>query len=304
MAKPKLVIMAAGLGSRYGGLKQISPVDDEGHIIIDFSIYDAVRAGFESIVCIIKPELERDFREAIGDRLAPFVKIGYAYQVLDMLPEGFRLPEGREKPWGTGHAVLCAKDLIDGPFAAINADDFYGRGAFQAIYDFLVQPGDAREHAMVGYRLENTLTENGYVSRGCCKVGADGYLSEIIERVRIEPREGGAAFTEDDGHTYTFLPADTVVSMNLWGFKPSILTEGEARFKAFLAERLIKDPLRCEYYLPGIPNAVIAEGRGRVRVLPTAEKWFGITYPGDMAAVREAIAEKKRAGEYPARLWN
>ena len=191
MAKPKLVIMAAGLGSRYGGLKQISPVDDEGHLIIDFSIYDAVRAGFESVVCIVKPELERDFREAIGDRLAPFVKVEYAFQTLHMLPEGFSLPEGREKPWGTGHAVLCAKEFIDGPFSAINADDFYGRTAFRAIYDFLVAPGDEREHAMVGYRLENTLTENGYVSRGCCKVGADGYLSEIIERVRIEPREGG-----------------------------------------------------------------------------------------------------------------
>ncbi len=303
MQKPTLVIMAAGLGSRYGGLKQIAPVDDAGHAIIDFSIFDAVRAGFGRVVCIIKPENERDFREVIGRRIENHVDMQYAFQSMEILPKGFCVPEGRVKPWGTGHAVLCARAYLDGSFAVINADDFYGRTAFQAICDFLTAPGDACEHAMVGYRLANTLTENGSVSRGVCQVREDGYLQQIVERTRIEAHGGGAAYTEDGGKTFVPLPAQTTVSMNLWGFRPSILPELERGFARFLAETLPSNPLRAEYYLPSVPDALIHAGKARVRVLSTAERWFGITYPDDMAMVRAAIAAKKDGGEYPEHLW-
>lgn len=303
MSKPKLVVMAAGMGSRYGGLKQIAPVDDAGHVIIDFSIYDAIRAGFGGVVFIIKPELEKDFRNTIGARVAAHIRVEYAHQTLDRLPEGFVVPKGRVKPWGTGHAVLCARSCIDGPFAVINADDFYGRTAFSTIHDFLTSSGDANEHAMVGYRLCNTLTENGSVSRGVCKVGEDGYLRGIVERTRIEARPGGAAFTEDDGRTYVPLPAEAVTSMNLWGFRPSILTAMERRFALFLENSMPVNPLRSEFYLPSVPDELIHAGEARVRVLSTDERWFGVTYPGDMDAVRAAIAEKKARGEYPKHLW-
>ena len=303
MIAPKLVIMAAGMGSRFGGLKQITPVDDAGHVIVDFSIFDALRAGFGGVIFIVKPELEADFRAVIGDRVGKCIPVEYAHQTLEALPAGFAVPEDRQKPWGTGHAVLCARDFISGPFAVINADDFYGRTAFQAIHDFLVAPGDAREHAMVAYCLRNTLTENGSVSRGVCRVDANGYLSGITERTRIEKRGNGAAFTEDGGQTWQPLTGDEVVSMNLWGFKRNILPEMEARFCAFLRDEMPLEPMRREFYLPGVPDALIREGKARVRVLSTTERWFGVTYPGDMEAVRAAIAAKKASGEYPVQLW-
>ena len=300
MNKPTLVIMAAGMGSRFGGCKQITPVDDAGHVIIDFSIYDAVRAGFGKVVCIIKPEMEADFRAAIGDRIAPFVDLVYAYQCLDMLPAGYTVPEGRTKPWGTGHAVLCAADKIDGPFAVINADDFYGYGAFKAACDFLNGDNADNAHAMVGYRVENTLTENGSVSRGVCSV-ENGLLTGVVERTKIVPREGGAAFIEDDGET--FLPAGTLVSMNLWAFQHSMLDELKARFAAYLDENVPVNPLKCEYFLPLVPNALIRENVGSVRVLETEERWFGVTYHDDLANVQAAIKSKKDSGEYPEYLW-
>ena len=300
MNKPTLVIMAAGMGSRFGGCKQITPVDDAGHVIIDFSIYDAVRAGFGRVVCIIKPEMEADFRAAIGDRIAPFVELKYAYQQIDMLPDGYSVPEGRVKPWGTGHAVLCAAGCIDGPFAVINADDFYGRGAFQAACDFLSAPHAPNEHAMVAYRVENTLTENGSVSRGVCSA-ENGLLTGVVERTKIVPRPGGAAFIEDDSET--FLPNGTPVSMNLWAFQHSILDELKNRFTAYLDENLPKNPMKCEYFLPLIPNALIHEGTGSVRVLDTDERWFGVTYHDDLAKVRAAIREMKQKGLYPEKLW-
>lgn len=300
MNKPTLVIMAAGMGSRFGGCKQITPVDDAGHVIIDYSIYDAVRAGFGRVVCIIKPEMEADFRAAIGDRIAPFVELKYAYQQIDMLPDGYSVPEGRVKPWGTGHAVLCAADCIDGPFAVINADDFYGRGAFQAACDFLSAPHAPNEHAMVAYRVENTLTENGSVSRGVCSA-ENGLLTGVVERTKIVPRPGGAAFIEDE--TETFLPNGTPVSMNLWAFQHSILDELKNRFTAYLDENLPKNPLKCEYFLPLIPNALIHEGTGSVRVLDTDERWFGVTYHDDLAKVQAAIREMKQNGLYPDHLW-
>ena len=303
MAAPKLVVMAAGMGSRFGGLKQIAPVDDAGHVIVDFSIYDALRAGFGGVVFIVKPEMEADFRATIGARVGERAPVEYAHQSLDALPRGFSVPEGRQKPWGTGHAVLCARECIDGPFAVINADDFYGRASFQAIYGFLTAPGDACEHAMVAYRLRNTLTENGSVSRGVCRVDADGYLSDLTERTRIEKRENAAAYTEDGGEHWHMLSGDEPVSMNLWGFKPSILPEMERRFEAFLREDRAKDPLRGEFYLPAVPDALIREGKACVRVLSTPERWFGVTYPGDLEAVRAAIAAKKESGEYPVHLW-
>ena len=300
MNKPTLVIMAAGMGSRFGGCKQITPVDDAGHVIIDYSIYDAVRAGFGRVVCIIKPEMEADFRAAIGDRIAPFVELKYAYQQIDMLPDGYSVPEGRVKPWGTGHAVLCAADCIDGPFAVINADDFYGRGAFKAACDFLSAPHAPNEHAMVAYRVENTLTENGSVSRGVCSA-ENGLLTGVVERTKIVPRPGGAAFIEDDSET--FLPNGTPVSMNLWAFQHSILDELKNRFTAYLDENLPKNPLKCEYFLPLIPNALIHEGTGSVRVLDTDERWFGVTYHDDLAKVQAAIREMKQNGLYPEKLW-
>lgn len=300
--KPTLIIMAAGMGSRFGGNKQIAPVDDAGHIIIDFSIYDAVRAGFGKVICVIKPEMEADFRRAIGDNISKHVELRYAYQQLDNIPAGFAVPEGRQKPWGTGHAVLCALEQVDGPFAVINADDFYGAGAFRAAGEFLAAPGDEHEHAMVGYNIENTLTENGSVSRGVC-AGKDGFLTDITERVRIEPREGGAAFTEDDGASWTFIPAGTPVSMNLWAFRAGVLEAFPRMFADFLRDTVPANPLKAEFYLPNVPKALIAEGRGRVRLLNTDERWYGMTYREDAEKVRAAIAGMKAKGLYPERLW-
>ena len=302
MKKPTLVIMAAGMGSRFGGCKQITPVDDRGHIIIDYSIYDAIRAGFGQVICIIKPEMEADFRAAIGDRIAKSVDLKYAYQTIDRLPDGYRVPEGRIKPWGTAHAVLCAADQIEGDFAAINADDFYGRGAFQAAHDFLTAPHAPNDHAMVGYRIENTLTENGYVSRGVCETDDRHMLTRITERIHIEPRDGGAAFTED-GENYTFLPAGTLVSMNMWAFSHSILAEMGARFINFLNTNAAENPLKAEYYLPSVPDQLIREGKARVRVLPVHERWYGMTYHDDLAHINEAMRRLCADGTYPEKLW-
>ena len=302
MNKPTLVIMAAGLGSRFGGCKQITPVDDRGHAIIDYSIYDALRAGFGRIVCVIKPEMEADFRAAIGDRIAQHAELVYAYQTLDRLPEGFAVPEGRTKPWGTAHAVLCAADAIEGNFAAINADDYYGPGAFRAACDFLTASHDACDHAMVGYRIENTLTENGTVSRGVCGVDENGMLTSIDERTRISPSDGGAAFTED-GENFSFIPAGTLVSMNLWAFHHSILDEMRQRFCHFLRTRAVENPLKAEFYLPSVPDALIREGKARVRVLETGERWYGVTYREDLPKVQAAMAEMRQKNLYPEKLW-
>ncbi len=300
--KPTLVIMAAGMGSRFGGNKQIAPVDDAGHIIIDFSIYDAIRAGFGRVVCVIKPEMEADFRRAIGDAISNHVELRYAYQTLDAIPAGFTIPEGRQKPWGTGHAVLCALDQVEGPFAVINADDFYGADAFRAAGEFLTAGGDENEHAMVGYNIENTLTENGTVSRGVC-VGKDGYLTDITERTVIEPRPGGAAFTEDGGASWTFIPAGTPVSMNLWAFRRGVLEAFPRMFTDFLRDAVPANPLKAEFYLPNVPKALIAAGTGQVRLLNTHERWYGMTYREDAEAVRKAIAGMKARGIYPEKLW-
>ena len=302
MNKPTLVVMAAGLGSRFGGCKQMTPVDPMGHVIMDYSIYDALRAGFGKIICVIKPEMEADFRAAIGDRIARRANLAYAYQTIDRLPEGYRVPEGRVKPWGTAHAVLCAADQIDGDFAAINADDYYGPSAFRAACDFLTGTRLENTHAMVGYRIENTLTENGYVSRGVCETDREGTLRRITERVHIEPRSGGAAYIEE-GEDEVFIPAGTPVSMNLWAFDHNILDEMRRRFVEFLDTKAVENPLKAEFYLPSVPDALIREGKARVKVLDTCERWYGVTYHQDLEGVQAAMAKKRAAGVYPEKLW-
>ena len=300
MRSPTLVILAAGMGSRFGGLKQIRPVDERGHAIIDYSLFDAYRAGFRRVVFIIKHEIEADFKAAVGARMEKYFDVKYVFQQLDMLPEGYAVPEGRVKPWGTGHAVLCCKDAVDGPFAVINADDFYGPGAYKAIYDFLAQDRPESEHAMVAYLLRNTVTENGYVARGVCQV-EDGLLTGVTERTHIEKRGGDAAYT-DDGETWHPLPGDVPVSMNFWGFSPAMLRELEARFPAWLDASLKTNPLKGEYFLPSVANAVIEEGLGTVRVLPCREQWYGMTYKEDLPGVAAALKSMCENGIYPEKL--
>ncbi len=301
MNQPALVIMAAGMGSRFGGPKQIVPVDEMGHIIIDFSLYDAWRAGFRKVVFVIKKEMEADFRERIGNKIAPFFDVRYVYQTIDALPEGYQPPEGRVRPWGTGHAVACAACEVSEPFAVINADDYYGAHAFQGIYDFLAQERPESEHAMVGYRLRNTVTEHGHVARGVCRM-ADGYLTDVVEHTHIEKRGEDAAYTED-GETYYPLSGDTIVSMNLWGFSPKMMRELWERMPAFLDDALAKNPQRGEYFLPSVANAQIQEGLGTIRVLSTDSVWHGITYKEDLQRVKEAIAALRAQGAYPEKLW-
>jgi len=305
MNKPVLVIMAAGMGSRYGGLKQIDPIDEQGHLIIDYSIYDAIKAGFEKIIFIIKKENEADFREKIGDRIKDHVRIEYVYQSLDDLPEGYCVPEGRVKPWGTGHAVLCCRGMIYGPLAVINADDYYGRNAFSIIYDYLTNEKDREKYnyAMVGYIIENTLTDNGHVARGVCTVSDEGYLTGIIERTRIEKKDGGAAYTPDDGKTWISIPKGSIVSMNMWGFTNSILGELNDRFKTFLDEKLCTNPLKAEFFLPDAVGDLLRENKATVRVLKTHDKWYGVTYKEDKERVVKAIAKLKEEGLYPEKLW-
>lgn len=305
MKDPVLVVMAAGMGSRYGGLKQIDPVDEQGHIIMDFSIYDAVKAGFKKVVFIIKKENEESFREAIGDRLSKQIQVEYVFQELTKLPDGFSVPEGRVKPFGTGHAILCCMDVVDAPFAVINADDYYGSHAFQVIYDYLTthEDDDKYRYTMVGYVLENTLTENGHVARGVCMTDEDNNLTGIQERTHIEKRNGQAAFTEDDGATWTEIPNDSIVSMNMWGFTPSILQELKAGFPVFLEENLKKNPLKCEYFPPSVVGNLLEEEKATVKVLKSTDKWFGVTYKEDKPVVVAAIRKMKEDGLYPEKLW-
>lgn len=305
MKKPVLVIMAAGMGSRYGGLKQMDPVDDNGHIIMDFSIYDAMRAGFEKVVFIIKKENEALFKECVGDRVAQRMQVEYVFQDIHNLPEGYSVPEGREKPWGTGHAVLSCLSVVDGPFAVINADDYYGKEAFQIIYDFLTshQDNEKYQYTMVGYYLKNTLTENGHVARGVCTANAEGKLTGITERTRIEKHADGPAYTEDDGKTWTKLPENTIVSMNMWGFTAGILRELNDRFACFLERNLPKNPLKCEYFLPFVVDELLKEDKAEVTVLKSPDRWYGVTYKEDKPVVVEAIKNMKAAGLYPEGDW-
>ena len=298
---PKLVIMAAGMGSRFGGLKQMTPVDEEGHFIIDFSLYDAYQAGFRRVAFIIKKELEEAFRQTVGHRMERFFEVHYIYQELTRLPEGYAVPEGRQKPWGTAHAVACCRGVVDAPFAAINADDFYGRGAFEAVYRFLKESTDENAYCMAGYRLRNTLTENGSVARGVCEV-ENGLLTGVTERTKIFKRGENAAFTED-GETFTELSGDALVSMNFWGFTPHFLDVIWNRFPAFLDGGLRENPMKCEFYLPSVVNSELQDGRATVCLLPCDEVWHGVTYKEDLESVVSALAALHREGVYPTRLW-
>ena len=298
-----LVIMAAGMGSRFGGLKQIEPVGPCGEIILDYSVYDAVRAGFDKVIFIIKKEIEEDFRAITDGRYDGKIKVEYAFQDLNNLPEGFTCPEGRVKPRGTAHAIYSCKGLIDGPFAVINADDYYGVETFKVIYDELTREKGDRgvyEFSMVGFRVENTLTENGHVARGVCKI-EDGYMTDIVERTKIMYRDGKIMFTEDE-EVWEEIPEGTPVSMNLWGFTSEILTEIENRFADFLRKNA-DNALKCEYYIPLGVDELVKEGKARVKALDTAEKWYGVTYKEDKTSVMDALREKSEKGLYPKPLW-
>ena len=301
MKRPEIVIMAAGMGSRYGGLKQIDSVDDFGHIIIDYSIYDAYRAGFRDVTFIIKKEIEADFREVMDKHLwGKDINVKYVYQELDKLPDGYSVPEGRRKPWGTAHALMCCLGTVEAPFAVINADDYYGAHAFEKIYDFLsnVDESDGKYHyAMVGYHVGNTVTEQGTVSRGVCN-HKGGMLTDITERTKIGVKGGRIYYTE--GEADTELAPDTLVSMNLWGLTPSYLAECRERFVRFLGENLAKNPEKCEFFLPTVISELISEGKADVRVLDNKDKWYGVTYKEDKAAVVEAFREFIAEGVYPA----
>lgn len=305
MEKPVLVIMAAGMGSRYGGLKQIDPVDDEGHIIMDFSLYDAVKAGFEKVVFVIKRENEKDFKEVIGARIERQMEASYVFQCIDDIPAPYSVPEGRIKPWGTGHAVLCGAEVVDGPFVVINADDYYGRSAFGQIYDYLTthEDEDRYRYAMVGYVLENTLTKNGHVARGVCETDADGYLTGIIERTHIEKRGNETAYTEDGGVSWHVIPGGSIVSMNMWGFTASFMKELQKGFPEFLRKGLLENPLKCEYFLPSVVDALVEQDKALVKVLKSYDRWYGVTYKEDKQTVVDAIKRMKAEGLYPKRLW-
>ena len=303
MKKPVLVVMAAGMGSRYGGLKQVDPVGNHNQLIIDYSIYDARRAGFETVVFVIKHEIEDTFKAAIGDRLSKVINVKYAYQQLDDLPEGYSVPEERVKPWGTAHAILAARKVVDGPFAVVNADDYYGVECFRQLYDFLSQPHGAGEYCMVGYRLKNTVTDNGSVARGVCASDEAGNLAVINERTRIEKHPGGIHYTEDDGQTWVELDPDTLVSMNMWGFQPELVEVLQRRFPAFLDQALAENPMKGEYLLPNVVRDLLAEGKATVKVLASPDKWYGVTYQEDKPGVVQAMADKTAQGLYPAPLW-
>ena len=301
--KPVLVVMAAGMGSRYGGLKQIDPVGSKGEAILDYSIYDAHQAGFETVVIIIKEAIKNDFMETVGARLknAP-VEIRYAYQELDRLPAGYSIPEGRTKPFGTGHAVLCAKEAIDGaPFAVINADDYYGKSAFKSIYDLLSATENPYGYCMVGYELSKTVTENGSVARGICSTDAEGNLTQVVERTKIVQFEDCIRY--EDGENWVDVADDTIVSMNMWGFMPSFLDEITARFHTFLETTLVENPLKGEYFLPLPVSQLIEEGKASVKVLTSADRWYGVTYAADKPVVMAALKEMQQQGLYPDGLW-
>lgn len=303
MNKPVLVVLAAGMGSRYGGLKQIDALGGNGEAILDYSIFDAYQAGFRTAVILIKEAIREDFMATVGKRLASSpMEIRYAYQELNKLPAGYSVPEGRVKPFGTGHAIICAGEEVgNAPFVVINADDFYGRVAFQKMYEFLSGATDPYGYCMVGYELGKTVTDNGSVARGVCCTDAEGNLTTITERTRIEKYPGGIHFTED-GETWTDLPADTTVSMNFMGFMPSFLEEATELFPKALDEILEKNPLKGEYFLPAIVQQMLTEGRATMKVLTSPDKWYGVTYAADKPVVVDALKKMTREGLYPEKL--
>jgi len=304
IVQTSLVVMAAGMGSRYGGLKQMDPIGPNGELIIDYSVYDAYKAGFNKVVFIIKKENEKDFRELIGKRAEKVMDVDYAFQRLDNLPQGFSLPTERVKPWGTAHAVLSCKGIVDTPFAVINADDFYGRTTYKLLHDYLSNAKDESgvyDFCMVGFILENTLTESGTVARGLCKVSSEGYLEDIRELTAIKSFPDGVKHTED-GESWHPVPKGSVVSMNTWGFTLGILDEIADGFPGFLKDS--KDNiLKAEYYLPSVVDRLIKDKKARVKVLNGSERWYGVTYREDKPFVQAAIAGLVNSGVYPRKLW-
>lgn len=305
MRKPTLVVLAAGMGSRYGGLKQIDPVGKNGEIIIDYSIFDAVKAGFSRVVFIINENIRDDFDEVIGKPLSRYVETEYVFQQIDkLLPDGFAIPEGRVKPWGTGHALLCCKEVLDGPFALINADDYYGPSAFRQIYEALEQAdAAASDFSMVGYILKNTLTDYGSVARGICET-QNGYLTGIVERTMVLKTEDGAAYSEDGGSTLVPLDPDSTVSMNFWGLTPAVFPYLETRFAEFLQTEVAQNPLKAELYIPNVVGEMVARDLATVRVMQSADRWYGVTYREDKPMVVEAMAKLTQSGLYPEKLWD
>lgn len=304
MDKPVLVILAAGMGSRYGGLKQMDPVDDQGHKIIDFSIYDAKAAGFEKVVFIIKKEMAEDFKECVGDAISRHMEVDYVFQDIDNIPEGFQMPEGRVKPWGTTHAIMRCKDAINGPFMVINADDYYGKHGYKVMYQFLMDTiSDDSKYAMVAYELGNTLTEKGGVTRGVCNVDDKSLLTHIVEQKNLIKTDTGAGYSDDDGQNVTPIDVKTPVSMNMWGFKPGLFNEFEIILDKFFKEEVAKNPLKAECLIPTEVDVLIKAGKATVEVLNSSDKWFGVTYKEDKPFVVENIKKLKEAGEYPEKLW-
>ncbi|MBQ8848811.1 MAG: nucleotidyltransferase [Clostridia bacterium] len=298
-----LVILAAGMGSRYGGLKQIDPITDSGEFIIDFSVFDAIRAGFDKIVFVIKEENLNEFKDTIGKRFENKIRVEYAFQKLDDIPKGFSIPEGRVKPWGTAHALLAARNIVDDNFAVINADDFYGKSAYSLIANHFEasEHGGVSDYCMVGYKLENTLTENGTVSRGICNVGDDGYLCDIVERTSIR-RAGNVAAYEENG-VETVIPLESIASMNCWGFTPDIFDGVMEGFKKFLANvNSASNPQKAEYYLPFAVRELMDDGKCSVKVYPSDSIWYGVTYHEDKEKVMAGIQALKDSGEYPDNL--
>lgn len=301
--KPTLIVMAAGMGSRFGGLKQITPVGPTGQKLMDYSVYDALRAGFGKVVFVIKHAFEQEFKEKIGNAISAHVPVEYVFQELDKIPDGYTVPEGREKPWGTGHAVLCCRDVVKEPFVVLNSDDYYGRDCFALLADFLSRPQeDGKCHiAMAGYLLRNTLTENGHVSRGVCRTDADDMLVGLDERTKIELHDGVPYYTEDDGATWTELDPDGWVSMNCWAFPAGSLDRFDAMFRAFLDEK--GGELKSEFYLPMAVDEMVAKGEADVKVLPTKDRWYGMTYAADHEQVKKALADLTEQGVYPVEMW-
>jgi hypothetical protein len=301
MHKPTLLVMAAGMGSRYGGLKQIDPMGPKGETILDYSVFDALRAGFGKVVFIIRPDFEQAFRENITAKFANRIAVDYAFQTLDRLPEGFSIPPGREKPWGTTHAILCARENISEPFAVINADDFYGRQSFEVLAKHLASlPLDSNAYSMVGFTLKNTLSDNGTVARGVCKTDEAGFLREIQELTKIEKTPGGARHLDDSGHALE-LTGEEPVSMNMWGFSPRLFDQISGLFEEFL--RAQGSEMKSECYIPLSVGELVRRNAASCKVLPTTSNWFGVTYREDKPRVQASIAEMTTAGEYPEGLW-
>ena len=301
MNQPTLVILAAGMGSRYGGMKQIDGVGNHGEPIIEFSIYDAKQAGFENVVLIIKREHEEAFRQALTNKLEGKINVRFAYQDMCNIPEGFTVPEGRVKPWGTTHALLACKGIVDGPFAIINADDFYGRDAYKVIYDFLTTEVKDNQYAMVGYPCINTLTDNGTVTRGLCQEDENKCLASIVEIQKIAKKDGHAVY--EDNEEWKEISDTSLVSMNFWGFTPAIFKDMEEIFAKFLQEHLEENPLKCEHVIPTAVGTLVAENKCSVKMLSSKDAWFGVTYKEDKPNVMQKIQEMKDAGIYPDQLW-